>query len=260
MGEGGRGAEAEVAVVTGAASGIGLALVEGLVGDGASVVMADIDESRLGSEAARLRAQGADVLDVVVDVAEPVSLDDLAQRTFDRFGRVDMLFNNAGTIAFGVVWELELANWDRVLRVNLLSVVHGIRSFVPIMRASGDDGRIVNMASMAAFMQLGGVSPYVATKHAVVGISIALAEDLRQAGSSISVSVVCPGMVATRFGRPDAKIPDDADLPAGSVSAAAAAARILVAAADRHFYIYTHDDSIEVVRDRFDRSLAGFEV
>jgi NAD(P)-dependent dehydrogenase (short-subunit alcohol dehydrogenase family) len=169
MGEGGGATVAKVAVVTGAASGIGLALVEGLLGDSTSVVMADVDEKRLGTEAARLRAQGADVLDAVVDVADPASVDDLARRTFDRFGRVDMLCNNAGTIAFGPAWELALADWDRVLRVNLLSVVNGIRSFVPIMRRSGDDGRIVNTASMAAFMQLGGVAPYVATKHAVVG-------------------------------------------------------------------------------------------
>jgi NAD(P)-dependent dehydrogenase (short-subunit alcohol dehydrogenase family) len=171
-----------------------------------------------------------------------------------------MLCNNAGTIAFGPAWELALADWERVLRVNLLSVVNGIRSFVPIMRRGGDDGRIVNTASMAAFMQLGGVAPYVATKHAVVGLSIALAEDLRQGGSGISVSVVCPGVVATRFGQPDAEIPDDDDLPAGTISADVAAARILRAAADRQFYVYTHDESIEIVRDRFDRCLAGFDV
>jgi NAD(P)-dependent dehydrogenase (short-subunit alcohol dehydrogenase family) len=248
-----------VAVVTGAASGIGLALVEGFIGDGHRVVMADIDEARLGTEAARLRTAGGDVLDVVVDVGDATSVDALARRTVARYGRVDVLCNNAGTIAFGQAWELELAEWERVLRVNFLSVVHGIRSFVPVMRESGDDGRIVNTASMAAFMQLGAVSPYVATKHAVVGLSIALAEDLQGAGSGISVSVVCPGMVATRFGQPNAAIPDGDDLPDGIVSATAAADRIRVAIAERQFYVFTHDDSIETVQDRFNRTLTGFE-
>lgn len=188
-----------VAVVTGAAAGIGLALVESYVADGARIVMADFDAPRLRSEAARLRASGAEVLDIAVDLGDAAAVDELAQRSVDRFGRIDVLCNNVGTIAFGPTWEIDLADWDRVLRVNLLSVVNGIRSFVPIMRAGGDDGHVVNTASMAAFMQLGGASPYVATKHAVVGLSIALAEDLEQAGSGIHVSVVCPGIVATAF-------------------------------------------------------------
>lgn len=155
-----------LAVVTGAASGIGLALVESFVSDGASVVMADIQGERLEGEADRLRATGATVFHHIVDVGDPAAVEEVAKRTADNCGRVDVLCNNAGSIAFGQAWELDLAEWHRVLDVNLLSVVHGVRSFVPLMRTSGDDGIIVNVASMAAFMQLGAVSPYVATKHA----------------------------------------------------------------------------------------------
>ena len=249
--------DGRVAVVTGAAAGIGLALAEGFLAAGARVVMADIDGDRLGREASRLRLAGAELLEARVDVGDPQAVDDLARRTVERFGRVDVLCNNAGTIAFGPVWELDLAEWYRVVRVNLLSVVHGVRSFVPVMRANGDDGYIVNIASMAAFMQLGGVSPYVATKHAVVGLSIALAEDLEQAGSSISVSVVCPGMVATAFGVPGAEIPADEDLPEGIISAADAATRIRAAMFRRQFYVFTNDDSVDVVDDRFKRLAAA---
>jgi NAD(P)-dependent dehydrogenase (short-subunit alcohol dehydrogenase family) len=250
--------EGTVAVVTAAASGIGLALVEGLVASGAAVAMADIDGDRLAREAARLRAAGADVLDVSADAGAAADVDALAEQVMDRFGRVDLLCNNAGTIAFGAAWEIELADWERVVRVNLLSVVHGIRSFIPLMRAGRDDGHVVNTASMAAFMKLGTVAPYVATKHAVVGLSEALAEDLRNAGSGIGVSVVCPGMVATRFGQPDADIPPDEELPDGVVSAGVAAAAILTAIAERRFYVFTHDESIDVVQERHDRIVTSF--
>jgi NAD(P)-dependent dehydrogenase (short-subunit alcohol dehydrogenase family) len=251
--------DGRVAVVTGAAGGIGLALVKSFLADGAVAVMADIDEERLGVEAERLRGAGHEVLDVRTDVGEQAELDELAQRTAAGFGRVDVLCNNAGTIAFGPAWELDLADWERVLRVNLLSVVHGIRSFVPIMRESGDDGHVVNTASMAAFLQLGLVSPYVATKHAVVGLSIALAEDLREAGSDITVSVVCPGMVATGFGDPARHVPDDDQLPIGMLSANATAAAIRAGMVARRFYVFTHDESIADVEDRFARVRSAFE-
>lgn len=251
--------EPRVAVVTGAAAGIGLALVESFVADGASVVMADIDAPLLQAEAARLRDTGAEILDIAVDVGDAAAVNRLAQRTARRFGRVDVLCNNAGTIAFGPTWEVDLAEWDRVLRVNLLSVVHGIRSFVPLMRAGGDDGHIVNTASMAAFMQFGGVAPYIATKHAVVGLSIALAEDLAQAGSGIRVSVVCPGVVATAFAQPGAEVPSADQLPEGVVSARAAAASIRAGMAAGRFYVFTHDDSVDTVNDRYERVLRCFD-
>jgi NAD(P)-dependent dehydrogenase (short-subunit alcohol dehydrogenase family) len=250
--------EGRVAVVTGAASGIGLALVETFLAEGAKVVMADFDAERLQVGSQRLLADGGEVLALETDVGDPAAVDRLARAASERFGRVDVLCNNAGTIAFGTVWEMTPQEWDRVMRVNLDGVVNGLRSFVPLMRASGDDGHIVNTASMAAFMKLGSVPPYVVSKHAVVGISHALAEDLEQAGSGIGVTVACPGMVSTRFGQPDADLPPEEDLPDGIVSARSAAQSIRQAMARRARYAFTHADSVNTVRERFDEVLGGF--
>jgi NAD(P)-dependent dehydrogenase (short-subunit alcohol dehydrogenase family) len=249
-----------VAVVTGAASGIGRALAERFAAEGALVVVADIDEPRLTAEAGRLRERGHKVLDVVTDVSSAAAVDHLAERTVDHFGRVDVLCNNAGTIAFGPAWELEQAEWERVVGINLMSVVHGIRSFVPAMRSSGDDGHIVNTASMAAFLDLGVVSPYATTKHAVVGLSLVLARDLELAESGIGVSVLCPGMVATPFVLPDADLSPDDEVPEGFVSAGAVADAVRRAIADRRFWVFTDDDdSRHQVEARFTQILAAFD-
>ncbi len=249
-----------VAVVTGAASGIGRALAERFAAEGARVVVADIDGARLAEEAGRLRERGHQVLDVVTDVGSAAAVDHLAQRTVDHFGRVDVLCNNAGTIAFGSAWELEQADWDRVIETNLMSVVHGIRSFVPAMRSSGDDGHIVNTASMAAFLDLGIVSPYATTKHAVVGLSLVLARDLELAESGIGVSVLCPGFVATRFVLPDSDLAPDDEVPDGFVSAGAVADAVRRAMAERRFWVFTDaEDSRQQVEARYAHILAGFD-
>jgi NAD(P)-dependent dehydrogenase (short-subunit alcohol dehydrogenase family) len=222
-------------------------------------VVVDVDGEGLGVEAERLRQGGAAIIEAPVDVGDPVAMDELAAEVSVRLGRLDVLCNNAGTLTYGAVWDIDLVEWERVLRVNLLSVVHGVRSFVPIMRSSGDDGQILNTASMAAFMQFGGVAPYSATKHAVVGLSISLAEDLAAAGSSIQVSVACPGVVATALTQPDGVIPPEDELPAGTLSARAAAAAIRTGMDERRFYVFTHEDSIETVRDRCGRAIRDAE-
>jgi len=246
-----------VVVVTGAASGIGLALVDAFAGLGAQVVMADVDERRLGDESRRLRERGATVVDVVTDVSSRRDVDALADRTLSAFGRADVLVNNAGTIAFGPAWEIEPDDWERVIGVNLRSVVYATRAFVPRMRDNGDDGVIVNVASMAAFTTYASVAPYLTTKHAVVGFSEALAADLAGVGSGISVSLVCPGMVATRFGQPDAVMGPEDDLPSGVLPARVVADIVLRDAIEaRHPYVFTHGDSVLDVRQRFQRVLA----
>jgi NAD(P)-dependent dehydrogenase (short-subunit alcohol dehydrogenase family) len=221
--------------------------------------MVDVDERRLRIEAERLRQGGATIVDAHVDVGDSAAMEELAAEVAMRFGRLDVLCNNAGTLAYGTAWEIDLAEWERVVRVNLLAAVHGVRSFLPLMRSSGDDGQILNTASMAAFMQLGGVAPYIATKHAVVGLSIALAEDLAAAGSGIQVSVACPGVVATALTQPDGVIPPEDELPAGTLSAAAAAAAIRAGMGARRFYVFTHEDSIEMVQDRCARAIRDAE-
>lgn len=232
-----------VAVVTGAASGIGEALARRFTTDGAAVVIADIDRERLDAVAADIRAAGGTSVAVPTDVSDAAAVQGLGDRAIAELGRVDIVCNNAGTVSFGNAWELDDPEWTRVLDVNLRSVIHGIRTFVPLLRSSGDDGYLINTASMAGFVAVGTMAPYVATKRAVIGLSEVLALDLAAAGSQISVSVLCPGIVATRLGQPDAVIPPDGELPPGVMSAGAVAGAVRAGMADRSFYVLSHPES-----------------
>src|SRR5262245_12333295 len=153
-----------IAVVTGAASGIGLGIAQAFAAEGMRLMLADVDGDRLGREVEALRAQGVDAHGTVTDVSDADAVDRLAQATLDRFGTVHVVCNNAGVIRPGRTWELPLADWELVLRVNLLGVVHGVRQFVPIMLASGHEGHVVNVASMAAVVPVPGIGPYNASK------------------------------------------------------------------------------------------------
>ncbi|MDT5027694.1 MAG: hypothetical protein QOE61_4120 [Micromonosporaceae bacterium] len=185
----------KVAVITGAASGIGFALAKVFAAEGMRVVLADVDATRLTSAADALAATGADCIGEVVDVSDPAAVERLADRTVEHFGGVHVICNNAGVSALGCQWELSLDDWNWVLDVCLGGVVNGIRSFVPRMLASGEPGHVVNTASMAGVLTSPFVGPYAAAKHAVVGISKGLRAEL--AGTPIGVTVVCPGMVNT---------------------------------------------------------------
>ena len=135
-----------VAVVTGAASGIGLGIAEALADEGVRLVLADIDSEGLEREAERLRSSGSQVEAVLTDVGDPDAVQALAERTISRFGAVHLLCNNAGILRGGRVWELSLNDWDAVLRVDLMGVIYGLRSFVPLLLASGEEGHVVNVA------------------------------------------------------------------------------------------------------------------
>ncbi|MBV9553036.1 MAG: SDR family NAD(P)-dependent oxidoreductase, partial [Alphaproteobacteria bacterium] len=166
----------KVAIVTGGASGIGLALGHAFANAGAKVMLADIEEAALRDAVARLEATGADVRGVVCDVADPMSVDQAADETIAAFGRVHILCNNAGVGAASNIDNIRLDSWRWVLDVNLMGVVHGIRSFLPHIRAHDEGGHIVNTASMAGMLAAGrGIEPYSATKFAVVAISEGLA-------------------------------------------------------------------------------------
>ena len=220
--------------------------------------MADLDVRRLRVEADRLREGGNAVVDFPTDVGSSDDVLALAETTIKEFGRVDILCNVAGTLAMWPAWEIPLPDCERVLRVNLLSVVHGIRAFVPLLRAHGDRGYIVNTASTAAFETIGSIAPYTASKHAVVGLSEVLLADLKAVGSGIGVSVLRPGRVATRFAQPDAEIPDEAELPAGVLSARGVAAAVHKAMLERRFYVFTHDDTEPLLLDRQQRLLSDY--
>ena len=190
----------KVAVVTGAASGIGLGSANQLVESGARVVLADLDERRLNREVERLgqeRAHG-----VVCDVGDPASLEHLASETIARFGAVHIICNNAGVIRSGRTWELSAADWDTVLRVNLLGVIHGVRTFVPLILSTGEEGHVINVASMAAVLPVKRIGPYNVAKHGVLALSDTLKMELAEAGAPIGVSIVMPGRVPSRLGRP----------------------------------------------------------
>src|SRR5947209_4283023 len=191
--------QGKVAVVTGAASGIGRALAGKSAQEGMKVVLADIEEDALRQAEEELKASGADVLAVRTDVSKAEEVEALAQQAFDRYGAVHLLFNNAGVGTGLTVWESSLADWQWVLGVNLWGVIHGIHFFVPRMLAQDSEGHIVNTASSAGLISSSGLGIYKVSKHGVVTLSETLALELAGQGARIKASVLCPEWVNTRI-------------------------------------------------------------
>ncbi len=189
----------KVAVVTGAASGIGRALAEKSAQEGMKVVLADVEESALKQAEEELKASGAQVLAVRTDVSQAAEVEVLAQKTFDTYGAVHLLFNNAGVAAGTTVWESSLADWQWVLGVNLWGVIHGIHFFVPRMLAQDTEGHIVNTASSAGLVSSSGLGIYKVSKHGVVTLSETMALELAARGAKLKASVLCPEWVNTRI-------------------------------------------------------------
>jgi NADP-dependent 3-hydroxy acid dehydrogenase YdfG len=189
-----RALRGRVAVVTGAASGIGRALAERFAAEGMSVVLADIEEEPLAGVCEAMRTAGADVLGVRTDVADAASVEALAGAAVARFGAFHLICNNAGVGGhLGPSWETSLTDWRWVVDVNLFGVIHGIRTFVPALVAQAE-GHVVNTASAAAWRAAPAMAPYAATKHAVLAISEALRAELRALGSPVGVTALCPGV------------------------------------------------------------------
>jgi NAD(P)-dependent dehydrogenase (short-subunit alcohol dehydrogenase family) len=197
----------KVAVVTGAASGIGLAIAEMCVSERMKVVLADVEEDALELAADRLAQRGT-VLAVPTDVSVAESVDDL-RRQAEAFGPVHLLCSNAGVSdpGAGAAWEKPLSAWQWVLEVNLWGVIHGIRAFLPAM-VERDQGHIVNTASIAGLLPFPFAAPYAASKHAVVGISTSIFHELAMRGSHVHVSVLCPGWIRTRIVDAERNWPD----------------------------------------------------
>jgi NAD(P)-dependent dehydrogenase (short-subunit alcohol dehydrogenase family) len=191
--------QGKVAVITGAASGIGRALAERCVQEGMKVVLADVEEQALQQTRRELAAQGGETLAIQTDVSQADAVERLARLAFETYSAVHLLFNNAGVGAGKSAWESTLADWEWVLGVNLYGVIHGIRSFVPRMLESGAEGYIVNTASLAGLTSSPGLSVYMASKHAVVSLTETLYHELTLRGAHIGVSVLCPGFVKTRI-------------------------------------------------------------
>jgi NAD(P)-dependent dehydrogenase (short-subunit alcohol dehydrogenase family) len=259
----------KAAFVTGGASGIGLALGRAFAEAGMKVMLADVEADALAAAVKSLHNVGPEVRGVVCDVADPVSVEDAAKASHEAFGNVHVVCNNAGVAAGGGIDNISLDNWRWVLDVNLMGVLHGIRCFLPHIRKHGEGGHIVNTASMAGMNNGMGLSPYAASKFAVVAMSEGLAAQLKPLG--IGVSVLCPSYVRTGIGESGRNRPQrygpaptlDPASPAAALVAeialrlqagldpAAVAARVLDAIRNDELYVFTHSDMGTGVDERF---------
>jgi NAD(P)-dependent dehydrogenase (short-subunit alcohol dehydrogenase family) len=245
----------KVAVVTGGASGIGNALARRFASEGARIVIGDIEQAALERSVAELRASGAEVEGVQTDVSDPAQMQALADAALARFGAVDVFCNNAGVGGGGLSWEMPLSTWEWVLGVNLWGVIHGVRTFVPLLMAR-PEAYIVNTASVAGLMAAPFMGPYNASKHAVVAISETLHHELAMTAPHVKVSVLCPGWVKTNIAESERNRPeqlrdgtaaegDATTLLRGFIEAGMppdeVAAHVRDAMREERFWILTHD-------------------
>jgi NAD(P)-dependent dehydrogenase (short-subunit alcohol dehydrogenase family) len=251
-----------VAVVTGGASGIGRALAETFGREGMRVVLADVEGNALAATAQAIGKTGVEVLSVETDVTKPADVDRLAEKTLAAFGGVHVVCNNAGVFAGGLCWSQPLTDYQWVLGVNMWGVIHGVRTFVPIMLERGEEGHVVNTASMAALTANPYAAAYHMSKHAVLALSEVLYHELRGVGAKIGVSALCPEAVATNIddcerNRPPALrghggvLPPDVELVNGAIKAAVStgiptqviADRVLSAVKEDRFYVLSDADA-----------------
>ena len=192
--------EGKVAVITGGASGLGLAMAQRFAEAGMNIVIGDIEAEPLAMAEAAIASKGAKVLPQRTDVSKAEDVEALAESAYRRFGAVHVLCNNAGIGGSpGALWELSLEDWRWVIDVDLWSVVHGVRSFVPRMIAGGQEAHVVNTASVAGLVSGAVGGPYTVAKFGVVALSEQLYFELGRAGHPIGVSVLCPGFVNTNI-------------------------------------------------------------
>jgi NAD(P)-dependent dehydrogenase (short-subunit alcohol dehydrogenase family) len=265
----------KVAVVTGAGSGFGREFARIGAQLGMKLSLADIQPEALAATVDELRGQGAQVIGETVDVSRSADVERLAQRTLDAYGAVHLLFNNAGVASGGLVWENSVKDWEWVLGVNLWGVIHGVRTFVPIMLAQGDECHVVNTASVAGLLspQLMGV--YNVSKHGVVTLTETLYQDLRVTGARIGVSLLCPAFVPTGIAQSHRNRPADLHdgseptasmiaaqkasekaVSSGRISAAEVARMTFDAIRENRFYVITHPKILASVELRLQDVIA----
>ncbi len=259
----------KVAFVTGASTGIGYALAEALGRAGMRVMIAGINEQNLDSALGKLRSAGITAERVQCDVASRASVQSAAQATIAKFGKVHVVCNNAGVGMGGQFGTIPESDWEWVIRVNLMGVVHGTEIFAPLLAQHGEGGHIVNTSSIAGLLAAPGMEPYAATKSAVVAMSEGWRMQLAPRG--IGVSVLCPGFVRTSIGSGHRNRPGG---PRGGSDAGSAvlnqlveagmdpqmlAARVLEAIRDDELYIFTHPELKAAVVGRFNAILEAFD-
>ena len=263
----------KVAVVTGGASGIGLGLARRFAAEGMAVVIGDVEEAALEKAVGELLAGGADVSGVVTDVSDPAQMQALADTAVDRHGGVHVFCNNAGVGGGGMTWDMPLSTWQWVLGVNLFGVIHGLRSFVPLLMQQAE-AHVVNTASLAGLVAAPFMGPYNASKHAVVAISETLHHELAMSAPQVKVSVLCPAWVNTNIAdsgrnRP-AHLRDGAEVDAAAaqllrsviengLAPDVVAGKVLDAIRAEQFWVFTHDDEDDFWVNAVNRRLRSVE-
>ena len=259
----------KVAVVTGAASGLGRAMALAFASEGMHLALADVDDA--GLQETRTRLDGKDVKSIVMrlDVSKASEVEAFARKCFQELGAVHVVCNNAGVALSGPVWETSEAEWQWILGVNLLGVVNGVRAFAPRLIAQ-DEGHIVNTASVAGLISPPGMGAYCVSKHAVVTLSEALHHDLRERGSRVGVSLLCPAYVPTGIADSERNQPPGVSVSsksnervakeaalrkavaAGKLSADDVARAVVAAVKENRFYVLTHPGIKGAVRARME--------
>lgn len=199
----------KVAVITGSASGIGRGIAERCAKEGMKIVLADIEKEPLIDLELLLRSKGCEVISVLTDVSKEHDVKKLAEITFENFGCVQFLFNNAGVGVAGTAWETSISQWNWIIDVNLKGVIYGIKYFIPRMLSQDEECFVVNTASLAGLTTGAGLAPYIVTKHAVVSLTETLFHDLAIKKSKIKTAVFCPVIVKTRIMESLRNAPED---------------------------------------------------
>lgn len=252
-----------VAVITGAGSGIGEGLARHAAELGMKVVLADISAERIERVAAEIAASGGEVLTVPTDVSDPAALDRLADRTYEHFGSVRLLVNNAGVETLGLSWEIPAATWQKTIDINVCGVVHGVRAFAPRMVASAEKAFIANTSSVGGLGIMPIQTPYIMSKHAVLAFSECLRLEMQVMKTNVHVSVILPGPVATRIFTDSDTVTDTVSmyhrkvmqdmLASAGISGDEAARRIMPQIAAGDFWASTHPEMTrEYARNRAD--------
>lgn len=268
--------EGRIAVITGGASGFGREFANIGAKLGMKLVLADVQQDALDKAVAELSAQGVQVIGMHCDVRKAEQVQALADATMDKFGAVHLVFNNAGVGSGGLVWENSIADWEWVLGVNLWGVVHGVRTFTPLMlecakKEAGYEGHIVNTASMAGMLNAPNMGIYNVSKHAVVSLTETLFQDLHLIKAPIGSSVLCPYFVPTGISQSQRNRPDDLKddsapttsqlvaqavsekaVSSGKVTAADVAQRTFDAIRDNQFYVFSHPHALGNVQTRIE--------
>jgi NAD(P)-dependent dehydrogenase (short-subunit alcohol dehydrogenase family) len=265
----------KVAVITGAASGIGRGIAGRCASEGMKVVLADVEDASLAKAESELKAAGGTALAVKTDVSIRSDVEELARRTLEAFGKVHLLFNNAGIGAGGSPWEATWNDWEWAIGVNLWGVIHGVKIFTPLMLAQNEQCHIVNTSSGAGLVVGGMSAPYSVTKHGVVALSESLHVTLQARNALVKVSVLCPGLVRTNIVDSERNRPADLKNPPVELSpqmragleyfkSAVAAAMptgqvaeiVFEAIKNEKFYIVTEPGWMEAVKMRVDDLMA----